>query len=169
MQSQSIVYARRQGQCLEYLGYTGWTICIWTILWGCLEVTGWLKMKNLNSSKKFMQIPLKVNKVYFFDIKHGLTMTFWKKKLLTFRGICMNFLLELKFFILSHPVTSKQPHKIVQIHMGHPVLNNKVIRTESLWWHLLGCKISKPLHLPNPEVAEITGKYNDFHWVFCQP
>ena len=37
------------------------------------------KMKNLNSSKKFMQIPLKVNKVYFFDIKHGLTMTFYKK------------------------------------------------------------------------------------------
>ena len=41
--------------------------------------------------------------------------------LLTFKGIYMNFLLELKFFILSHPVTSKQPHKIVQIHMGHPV------------------------------------------------
>ena len=57
--------------------HTGWPICIWTILWGCLEVTGWLKIKNFNSSKKFMQIPLKVNKVYFFDIKHGLTMTFW--------------------------------------------------------------------------------------------
>ena len=41
--------------------------------------------------------------------------------LLTFKGICMNFLLELNFFILSHPVTSKQPHKVVQIHMGHPV------------------------------------------------
>ena len=26
-----------------------------------------------------MQIPLKVNKVYFFDINHGLTMTLWKK------------------------------------------------------------------------------------------
>ena len=24
-------------------------------------------------------------------------------------------------FILSHPVTSKQPHKIIQIHMRHPV------------------------------------------------
>ena len=44
-----------------------------------------------------------------------------KYTLLTFKGICMNFLLELIFFILSHPVTSKQPHKIVQIHMGHPV------------------------------------------------
>ena len=44
-----------------------------------------------------------------------------KYTLLTFKGICMNFLLELKIFILSHPVTSKQPHKIVQIHMVHPV------------------------------------------------
>ena len=43
-----------------------------------------------------------------------------KYNLFTFKGICMNFLLELNFFILSHPVTSKQPHKIVQIHMGHP-------------------------------------------------
>ena len=42
-----------------------------------------------------------------------------KHTLLTFKGICMNFLLELIFFILSHPVTSKQPHKIV--HMRHPV------------------------------------------------
>ena len=33
----------------------------------------------------------------------------------------MNFSLELKFFISSHPVTSKQPHKIVQILLGHPV------------------------------------------------
>ena len=44
-----------------------------------------------------------------------------KYTLLTFKGICMNFLLELKFFILSHPVTSKQPREIVQIHMHHPV------------------------------------------------
>ena len=41
--------------------------------------------------------------------------------LLIFKGICMNFSLELNFFILSHSVTSKQPHKIVQIHMRHPV------------------------------------------------
>ena len=46
-----------------------------------------------------------------------------KYDLLTFEDFFMNFLLELKFLILSHPVTSKQPHKIVQIHMGHPVLN----------------------------------------------
>ena len=65
---------------------------------------------------------------------YGVIFTFWKKNqkvivrpclmsktLLTLKGICMNFLLELNFFILSHPVTSKQPHKIVQIHMRHPV------------------------------------------------
>ena len=44
-----------------------------------------------------------------------------KNILLTFKGICMNFSLELKKIILSHPVTSKQRHKIVQILMGHPV------------------------------------------------
>ena len=44
-----------------------------------------------------------------------------KYTLLTFKGICMNFLLELKFFISSHPLTSKQPPKVVQIHMPHPV------------------------------------------------
>ena len=44
-----------------------------------------------------------------------------KYTLLTFKSICMIFLLELIFFYLSHLVTSKQPHKIVQIHMGHPV------------------------------------------------
>ena len=44
-----------------------------------------------------------------------------KYTLLTFKGICMNFLLELQFFILSHPLASKQPRKIAQIHMPHPV------------------------------------------------
>ena len=44
-----------------------------------------------------------------------------KYTLLTFKGICMNFLLKLRFFILGYPVTSKQPHKIVQILLGHPV------------------------------------------------
>ena len=44
-----------------------------------------------------------------------------KYTLLTFKGICMNFLMKLKVFILGHPVTSKQPHKIVQILLGHPV------------------------------------------------
>ena len=37
------------------------------------------------------------------------------------------FSLELIFFILSHPVTSKKPHKIVQILMGHPVVDLEVI------------------------------------------
>ena len=44
-----------------------------------------------------------------------------KYTLLTFKGICMIFLLEVKNFILSHPVTSKKPHEIVQILMRHPV------------------------------------------------
>ena len=44
-----------------------------------------------------------------------------KYTLLTFKGICMNFLLKLNLFILSHPVTSKQPPKVIQIHMTHPV------------------------------------------------
>ena len=41
--------------------------------------------------------------------------------LLTFKGFCMNFSLELKKNISSHPMTFKQPHKIVQILMRHPV------------------------------------------------
>ena len=68
--------------------------------------------------------------------RYGVIFTFWnffskghcevmldvkKYTSVTFKGICMNLLLELNFFILSHPVTSKQPHKIVQIHMRHPV------------------------------------------------
>ena len=44
-----------------------------------------------------------------------------KYTLLTFKGIGMNFLLKLNSFILSHPVTSKQPHKIIQKQMRHPV------------------------------------------------
>ena len=46
-------------------GNTGCLICIWTFSGGCLEVTGWLKIVFFNSSEKFMQIPLKVNKIYF--------------------------------------------------------------------------------------------------------
>ena len=41
--------------------------------------------------------------------------------LLTFKGICINFLLKLKFFNLGHPVTFKKPPKIVQILLVHPV------------------------------------------------
>ena len=52
-----------------------------------------------------------------------------KNTLLTFKGNCMNFLLELNFFILSHPLTSKQPRKIVQIHMHQPVDQYKIYPT----------------------------------------
>ena len=38
-----------------------------------------------------------------------------KKSLLTFIHNCMYCFIGIEFFILSHPVTSKQPHKIVQI------------------------------------------------------
>ena len=54
-----------------------------------------------------------------------------KYTLLTFKGICMNFLLKLKFFILGHPVTSKQPYKIVQILLVHPVGANNYHISES--------------------------------------
>ena len=63
-----------------------------------------------------------------------------KYTLLTFKGICMNFLLELIFFILSHPVTSKQPHKVVQIHMGHPV-------DTSLWVQVIFIEIKALFYL----------------------
>ena len=62
--------------CISYL-HTGCPKRIWTILWGCFEVTGWLQVKKFNSSEKFMQTHLKVNKIFFCDIKHGFTMTFW--------------------------------------------------------------------------------------------
>ena len=51
-------------------GNTGWPKCIWTISWGCLVVTGWLKTKKINSSKQFMQIPLKVN----ISLKSSMTL-----------------------------------------------------------------------------------------------
>ena len=54
-----------------------------------------------------------------------------KNTLLTFKGICMIFLLELIFFILSHPLTSKQPPKVVQIHMTHSVDLSLVIQVSS--------------------------------------
>ena len=62
-----------------------------------------------------------------------------KYTLWTFKGICMNFLLELKFFMLSHPVTSKKPHKIVQIHMRHPVCNrlkSSLLKVNDETWKL---------------------------------
>ena len=52
-----------------------------------------------------------------------------KNILLTFKGFCMNFSLELKKIIVSHPVTSKQPHKIVQILMRHPVFDLQLLIT----------------------------------------
>ena len=66
-------------------------------------------------------------KVLDFKSRRSLWGHAWCYKkyiLLTFKGICINFSLELKKIILSHPVTSKQPPEIVQIHMRHPVYKN---------------------------------------------
>ena len=65
-------------------------------------------------------------KVLVFKSRKGhceamLDATRNKYVLLTIEGIFMNFSLELLFFVSSHPVTSKQPHKIVQILLSHPV------------------------------------------------
>ena len=59
----------------NHVSTTGCLISIWTILWGCFEVTEWLEIFFFNSSEIFMQKPLKVNKISFLDIKHGLIMT----------------------------------------------------------------------------------------------
>ena len=52
-----------------------------------------------------------------------------KDNLLTFKGICMDFYRNCFVFylFLSHPVTSKQPLKIVQLHMGHLVFSKERI------------------------------------------
>ena len=77
-----------------------------------------------------------------------------KYDLLTFEDFFMNFLLELKFLILSHPVTSKQPHKIVQILLVHPVcaltFDQKVSKLNSrpvycsVWSKPLGLQVKNP-------------------------
>ena len=71
-----------------------------------------------------------ISKFYFLKVgghcEAMLDVT--KNILLTFKGFCMNFSLELKKIILSHPVTSKQPHKIVQILMRHPVVISKILQ-----------------------------------------
>ena len=92
----------------------------------------------------------------------GVIFTFWKKKQrfivmpwlmskkYTFKGICLIFLLELNFFILSHPATFKQPHKIVQIHMGHPVDIGVIFRF-SFWQNrpILWLQLSKVSYINN--------------------
>ena len=60
-----------------------------------------------------------------------------KYTLLTFKGICMNFLLKLKFFILGHPVTSKQPQEIIQIILGHPVHLHTYLKLDVIFVHSL--------------------------------
>ena len=62
---QSIIYYYFRPFSTMLQRYTGWTKRIWMIFRGCLEVTGLLKTYFFVSIKKFMQIPLKVNKVFF--------------------------------------------------------------------------------------------------------
>ena len=81
-----------------------------------------------------------------------------KYSLLTFKGNYMNFSLKLNFFILSHPVTSKQPHKIVQILMKRPELIRATGTYEDLmtgprhiladWLSLFQCLLDKLASLP---------------------
>ena len=64
----------------------------------------------------------------------------------------MNFLLELKFFILIHPVTSKQPHKIVQIHMRHPVIAGEN-KGSSLFWLSGALSYTGAMDLPTNDIT----------------
>ena len=87
------------------------------------NVTWKLGIFNIFMAKK-INIKKRNFQVLVFKSRRSLWGHAWchKKYILwIFKGICMNFSLELKFFISSHPVTSKQPHKIVQILLGHPV------------------------------------------------
>ena len=86
----------------------------------------WEYLTFLRPTKLISSVPCKKlnSKVLVFKSR-SLWGHYWCNKkyiLLTAKvHICVNVSLELKKYILSHPVTSKQPHKIVQIHMRHPV------------------------------------------------
>ena len=91
------------------------------------NVTSKLGVFNIFKANK-INIKCTLQKRNFKVLVFKSRRSFWghawchkKNILLTFKGFCMNFSLELKKIILSHPVTSKQPHKIVQILMRHPV------------------------------------------------
>ena len=61
-----------------------------------------------------------------------------KKSLLTFKE---NFSLELLFFILSHPVTSKQPHKIIRsfwVTLYTYLLEYFLSILETFWFQIFG-------------------------------
>ena len=115
----------------------------------------------LRPTKQISSVPCKKRnfKVLVFKSRRSLWGHAWCHKkciLLTFKGICMNFSLELKKITLSHPVTSKQPHKIVQIHMRHPVdsFNHLFsIFFNFCWW--------------NYTFTLTSGSYANTDWCFC--
>jgi len=93
------------------------------------NVTSKLGIFNIFMANK-INIKKRNFQVLVFKSRRSLWGHAWCHKkyiLLIFKGICMNFSMELNFFISSHPVTSKQPHKIVQILMDHPV-NDVIVR-----------------------------------------
>ena len=98
------------------------------------NVTSKLGVFNIFKANK-INIKCTLQKRNFKDLVFKSRRSFWgqawchkKIILLTFKDFCMNFSLELREIILSHPVTSKQPHKIVQIHIRRPV--------NQVWWFI---------------------------------
>ena len=92
------------------------------------------KIKNFNSSKKFMQVPLKVNKVYFCYIKNGLTMTFGfffsksKNYAIPINGLQYTWSRRAMDKGKSAAIVTKFSEKfaiIMLIWMPHPFLNNR--------------------------------------------
>ena len=49
-----------------------------------------------------------------------------KRYFIDFQRYLYEFFTGIKKYILSHPVTSKQPPEIVQIHMRHPVYEGRL-------------------------------------------
>ena len=102
----------------------------------------WESLTFLRPTKQISSVPCKKRnfKVLVFKSRRSLWGHAWCHKkciLLTFKGICMNFSLELKKIILSHPMTSKQPHEIVQILMGHPVYSIEIIKFNAFHSNLI--------------------------------
>ena len=109
----------------------------------------WESLTFLRPTKQISSVPCKKRnfKVLVFKSRRSLWGHAWCHKkciLLTFKGICMNFSLELKKIILSHPMTSKQPPEIVQIHMCHPVYLEFEIG-ETTWWTTPMLRIPKTI------------------------
>ena len=107
------------------------------------NVTSKLEVFNIFKANK-INIKCTLQKRNFKDLVFKSRRSFWgqawchkKIILLTFKDFCMNFSLELREIILSHPVTSKQPHKIVQILMRHPVCTTIWYEHRSMYYRFM--------------------------------